>query len=324
VLPISMNQIKQLDLKRHVFRLTFLLLSYSFFSPVAQSENENSLSLLVGESSNEFFSEQSSSLTTHHKGLLYSRTFNQHLSFSLSANQSEGDGRWLAFQLDDLTAYNRAETESDGYGVGLTWTGEDYSFDFGYNNNRSEERSLTYLPIVLERLQSDTQSFNLSISGNKLVSEISATNQLNLDWSIGIQHAEFDARIVDIIGANSEFIVRTDVGLRQLSSYVELDLNYWLEQTSFVWSPFLSVTWNLEIDSSGQQSILLARGGDSRPVNLLDGRFTNGLKIPDSGEWQAGVALLLDNGISFDLTYSESISTEFPTQTLSASVNVFF
>ena len=290
----------------------------------SNAEQNNSLTILFGQSSNDYFEEYSSSLDTNTKGFAYSYSMTDDLSFSVSSQKSDASGRWLVTERDNLTAYNRAETESKGFSLASSWSGEVYTFDVSFNKSEAREQSLSWLPRVVERLDSDSKVFDFSLSRSVNLFNLPEESQLSFDWSIGIQHANFDAQIIDVIGTDTQLIVTSDIQLTQLSSFVDLGLSWWLEQDKVAWAPYLNLNWNFELDTSGQQTALLSRGGDARPVNLLDGRFTDDINIPDSGDWQIGLSLLLESGWSFDLNYSQSISTEYPTEKLFASISVFF
>lgn len=307
------------------FPVKALLIAY-FCLPTAHinAEQNNSLTVLLGQSSNDYFEEFPSSLDTETKGFVYAYSFSDSLTISVSTQESDGNGRWLATERDNFSTYNRAETELKSYALSSSWSGEIYTFDASFNNSEAREQSLSWLPRVVEQLNSDTNVFDFSVSRSVDWLKFSDANQLSFDWSIGLQHADFEAEIIDVIGTEAQLIVSSDIQLKQLSSFVDVGLSWWLEHSNMAWSPYVSLNWNFELDTTGQQSVILSRGGDARPVNLLDGRFTNEINIPDSGEWQLGLALLFDSGWSIDLSYSQTVSTDYPTDKMFASVSVFF
>lgn len=288
------------------------------------ADQNKSLTLFLGQSSNDYFEEFPSSLDTDSKGFVYAYSLNERLTISVSTQEANGGERWLVIDRDNFIAYNQAETESRSYMLSSSWYEEDYSFHSSYSKSEASERSLSWMPRVIERLESETNVFDFSISHSIVLSSYSDANQLSFDWTFGIQYADFDAEIIDVIGTDSLLIVGSDIQLKQYSSFVDVGLSWWLEPSNFAWSPFVHLTWNFELDTNGQQTALLSRGGDERSVNLLDGRFTDEVNIPDSGEWQVGLALLLDNGWSFDLSYSHTVSTEYPSDHISTSISVFF
>ncbi len=293
-------------------------------TPPAQADENTSLTLAYGQSTNDYFVEQKSQLTSESQSVLWSRNIDSQWSISASLSKSDGSGQWVVFEGDNRSLANRAETSSDGFGVGVNWLSERFVVDFGFQKTSTKEQSIVFLPRVVERLKSDTAIIDLSLGSDYLLVAYSEQKQLSFDWMVGLQYADFDAHISDTLGTDTELLLETEIDLTQLGLFADFEVSFWFESLDFAWSPFINFGWNFEVNSSGEQKVLLSRGGEARPVNILDGRFTNDLKIPDSGEWGVGILFLLDNGLSFDFSYSKTIATDFPTNALSLSVSYFF
>jgi hypothetical protein len=289
-----------------------------------KASDDNVITLNYGQSTSDYFGDGASDLTPTSTGISYTRHISDDWTVSAAYQDSEGDDRWLAIETDNLRAFSGAKVDSNGYGLSVSWDSDSYSLSLSYNLTDTEENSVTFLPRILESLNSETQVFNFSIDQSVDLSPKTTSQQWSFDWGAGIQQAYFDAQIIELINLETPVRLDSNITLEQLSGYIDLGLSYWVEQNNYAWAPFISVSWNVELNTSGQQTVFLSRGGDARPVNLLDGRFTSDVNIPDSGQWEIGVGLLFDSGWSADLVYGQSIATDYPIENVTASISVFF
>ncbi len=302
------------------------LLLHSTVSLTALAENapQQIVTAFYGQSEYDYFGDGASEILTDSKGISYSIEVSDNWSAAAVYQESNGDQRWLAFERDNLRAYSGANIESSGIGLVTTWDAKSYILNLSYNQSEAEEQSVTYLPRVVERLVSDTQVVDFSLEKSVTLSPETSKNQWSLDWEVGVQQATFDASVNEQINLEVPVLLNTDIKLEQLSAFINLAVSYWIEKENYAITPFASIAWNTELNTSGEQSVLLSRGGDARPVNLLDGRFSSEINVPDSGEWQLGVGLLFVDGWSADLIYTESVATDYPIRDVSLSLSFFF
>lgn len=303
---------------------SFIVMTLVLLATTSHAEQENSLTLNYGHSTSDYFGDDVSDLTSHSSSVIYSREISTSWRVSGSYYNSEAQDKWLTIERDNLNAFNRASVDSKGFGLSTSWDPSDYSFSVGYNQSNNNERSVTFLPRVLESLESRSQVINFSIDKTVSLGDDLSLNQWGFDWVLGLQQAKLEAEIKAVVGSDIPILVNSDIELKQLSSFIGLELSYWYQTEKFVLTPFLSLDWNFEINTSGQQTVLLLRGGDQRPVNLLDGRFSRDVNIPDSGQWEVGFGVLFDSGWSAELTYGQSLSTEYPIDSINFSISVFF
>jgi hypothetical protein len=301
-----------------------LLQSTVSFAVLAESPPQQIITAFYGQSEYDYFGDGESEISTDSKGISYAIELSDSWSVAAVYQESNGKERWLAFERDNLQAFSGANIESSGIGVATSWDAKSYTLNLSYNQSEAEEQSVTYLPRVIERLVSDTQVVDFSIENSVSLSSETSRNQWSLDWEVGVQQAIFDAAINEQINLEVPVLLSTDIELEQLSGFVNLAVSYWIEEEDYAITPFTSIAWNTELNTSGEQSVLLSRGGDARPVNLLDGRFSNEINVPDSGEWQVGVGLLFVDGWSADLIYTESVATDYSIRDVSLSLSFFF
>lgn len=294
--------------------------------------DENYLSIGFAQTTTDYFGEENSQIKPISQSISYARQMTENWQIQLSYEKAKGDGKWLNRIGESFDLVSRAETETSSASISVNWQNDDYSLSASYSDVSSDDRSVTLLPIIVatlsnETVLSDSQVFSFGFDqlismGNEESSDWDP--DWNFDWGMGIQYATFDVDAIDLVNSDPPTFVETFIEQDYLSGYLDLGVSYWIQQPSYAWSPYLSVSWNWKIDESGDQLILVSRGDSDRVIDRPGGRLASTIKIPNSGSWDAGISLLWLSGWSVDFSYSQTLSTTYEQDSLAIDISVNF
>lgn len=289
-----------------------------------QADENNSLSIGLGQSKTDYFGDNVSPIESDSQSVRYSHQISDAWQIELNYEKIEGDGRWLNPDSIANDRFNQAETSSDTLGFSVLWQNNDIALDLSYNDVSTDDRSVTFLPAILESVSSDDKIISFSFNHSILFDQKTSNNIWNFDWSLGTQYAQFDVVIHDVIILEPLINVDTLIEQSNLSGYVDLNISYWIETPDFYWSPYFALSWNSEFSSSGEQLILISRGEQRQLVDEPSSRFSSSFRTPDSGSWNLGVSIFWQNGWSVDIAYGETFATEIELQNLVVNLSVSF
>ncbi len=302
-----------------LFSVCFLWL---VFAPFIQASENNSLSIGVGKIKTDYFGDNASPITSDSQLVSFSHQFSDAWQVQLDYEKIDGNGRWLNVDSAVVDRFNQAETESNTLGFSVHWQNDDYGLNLSYSDVDTEDRSITFFPSILESVNSDDKIVSFSFEHSILFEVSDSDNIWNFDWSLGIQYAQFDITILDVV--EPAINIETLIEQSNLSGYVDLNLSYWIEQAEFYWSPYLAFSWNSEFSSSGEQLILISRGEQRQLIDEPSSRFSSSFRTPDSGSWNTGISVFWQNGWSVDVSYGETLGTEIELENLMVNLSVSF
>jgi hypothetical protein len=303
------------------FSLAFVGMVYSVYSFASE---DNAVSIGLGQTSSDYFANGLSPIRPQSRSISYSRQLNDNWMVDAGFEWVEGDGQWLSRDGGLLDRYEQAETQANAINLAAVWQRESYGLGISFASIKSEERSLSLQPAVFETLSSSDKGINFSVVKSIEFSQNPNGDRLSLDWSLGLQYAMFDIKILDRVNTKPPTNVNTNINQTSLSAYVDIEISYWIENSYFAWSPFFSVGWNTSISESGEQLILISRGDVERVVDRPSARFNSSIKIPNAGIWEMGISVMWDAGWMARLNYSQDIATEFDLQRINLEISTFF
>ena len=266
-----------------------------FVLEVSASEN-NYLSIGVGQTEFNYFADGQSPIQPNSESISYARHFSDTWLLELNHQRIKGDGQWLLREGEILDIFNQAETNVSSTGLSVLWQGDSFGLSFSYDTVDTNDESITFVPRLLERISSDDDILSVSFEKTIEFESKNNPNQWSLDWGIGTQYTDSNLEIIDTVGLQPLTDIISNIDQSTLSGFVDLDLSYWMKETSFSWSPYLAVSWNWEVSSSGEELVLISRSEQQRIVDSPSGIFTNSYRIPDSGSMDVGVSVLWDSG----------------------------
>ncbi len=286
--------------------------------------DNNSLTIGFGQTQTDYFGNGQSQIKPTSQMINYSRELNDAWIVEFSYEKIQADGRWLNRDGVAVDLFDRAESDSKTFGIALGWQAEDYGLTLSYADIKTNDKSLTFLPRIVETVDSDDKIISFSFNKSIEFSSTQKDYQWGLDWFLGAQYAQFDVSIFDNINTEPPTNVNTFIEQSSWSSFVDVSVNYWIEDISFAWAPYLSLSWNWELSSTGEQLILISRGDLHQVIDEPSGRFSTSFRIPDSGTWEVGVDFLWINGWSINLRYGQTLETEFDLDSIAIDISVAF
>jgi len=304
------------------------------------------LTVSYGQVKTDFFAENDRQYQPASNSIGYGINVSESLSFDLNYEKSKGSAEWFSHRVLRQSFYETGESESSAYSVGLAWIPKDHGINFSYSSLNYNESSTTYLPFLIETVQSNNDVYLLSYIGRWSSSSFDSNDTLErllnesgndwgLSWSIGLQSIDASADIVERLNADNPVTLTIDLNQKSLSAFADLEINYLVLDQSINYSPYLRLGWNWELDNTGEEYILLSRGEQSVSFEQSGSLFNNQIKTPDSGQvelgmkfyWQTGkTSLNSKDGLdwSSDLSYSQSIDTKTDFNVMRISITVYF
>jgi len=294
-----------------------------FFASTINAEEQNYLTFGLSQTQTDYFGNGVSPIKPDSQLLGYSRQINDNWLFDLSYEKTSGEGRWLNRDGVLLDIYDQAETKSKTIGLAISWQTEEYSLDLSYAIVETDDRSISFIPRILESVTSDDSvssfSYNRSVNFDS-----DAVSQWSLDWTVGAQYAKLDVSILDVVNTDPVINVSTAVQQTSWSGFFDVELSYLIEESEFSWSPYLAGSWNFSVSDRGEELVLISRGDRQQVSDEPSGRFSSSFRIPDSGTWDIGISVIWDSGWSADINYGRNVASEFELERLSFAVSVAF
>ena len=319
------------------FLASFLFICSSFFlyqNASADNSTQDALSsaaqknnlLTIGfaKTRNDFFGDGTSTIKPNSKRISFARQFSEQWIVEISYQEEKGNGRWLLVERDLVELFDSAKTKSKNAGISILWLGDDFGLGMSYSSGDSSEESEVFLPHVLEKLSSDQQAFSMSYDRSFEFETSNSNSQWSLDWSAGIQYAKFDVAITEQILIDPIITANSQIKQTSTSFFSDLTVAYWVAETSFIWSPYATLSWSWELSSNGEQLTLISRGDREVILDEPGARFSNTIRRPDSGTIDLGLDFLWDNGFSTNIGYSRDIATDFNSEQLFIDISVAF
>jgi len=319
------------------FLASFLFIYSSFFSSQnASAENstqntqssvaqKNSLLTLgFGKTRNDFFGDGTSTIKPDSRRISLARQFSEQWIVEISYQEEKGNGRFLLVERDLGDLFDSAKTKSKNAGISILWLADDFGLGMSYSSGDSAEESEVFLPHVVEKLNSDQQAFSLSYDRSFEFETMNSSNQWSVDWSAGLQYAKFDVAITEQFLVDPVITANSRIKQSSTSIFSDLTLAYWVAESSFIWSPYVTFSWSWELSSDGEQLTLISRGDREVILDEPGSRFSNAIRRPDSGTVDLGFDFLWDNGFSTNIGYSRDIATNFDSEQLFVDVSVAF
>lgn len=276
--------------------------------------------LWLGHGQNEldYFADGMSSFKPDGQNVGYSYSVNDAWQMSLTYGESKGDGQWPVENNDLNNRFNLAETDSKFYAISASWLQTDYSISLAYSETENSERALTRLPNILEAIEGEDKA--LAINYDRFY----ANEAWTYGFSLGLQYADSHNITVQTFFSNPITIAGSQFDETSWSTFIDLDIAYWFEQTSFSWAPQLTVSRNWEISSDGEPLIVLTRGDERRVFTQFNDRFINSFRTPDSGFWELSLHFDWLNDWSTSIAYGKTISTEIDVTSWNLDLSVAF
>ena len=297
--------------------LKFGILVSPMFASIAMAE-KHSLSIGYNTSEYQYFDAYESTFKPDGGSLGYSYSFSDTWLLNLSYAQQTAKQRWRVSQGEIQGLLSAAEQDSNAYGLGFSWLGEDYSLSLSYSKQSNSEEALARIPAVIEVIDGDNQSLNFSYD-SALTSET-----WEFGYGIGVQYLDSENLTRQTNLTDPILIATTNFDQTSWSVFTDLDLSYWVEGESFTWAPQLTVGWNWEISSDGEPLVLATRGGERRVVTRFSDRVLESFKTPDAGYWQIGAFFQWDSGWNLSVSTGNTISAEPEIQSTSIEIGVYF
>lgn len=322
---------RKYSLVQCLFPLSSLFLCQSIFAQDStqqiespSSQKNNLLTIGYGKTRNDFFGDGTSTIKPDSKRISFAHQFSEQWIVDISYQEEKGNGRWLLVERDLVELFDSAKTESKNTGISVFWLGDEFGLSMSYSSGDSSEESEVFLPHVVEKLNSDQQAFSLSYDRSFEFETSNSSNQWSLDWSAGVQYAKFDLAITEQILIDPIITANSQIKQTSSSFFSDLTLAYWVAETSFIWSPYVALSWSWELSSNGEQLILISRGDREIILDKPGTRFSNAIRRPDSGTLDLGFDFSWDNGFSTSIGYSRDIATDFDSEQLFVDISVAF
>jgi len=287
-------------------------------------QKNNLLTIGYGKTRNDFFGDGTSTIKPDSKRISFARQFSEQWIVEISYQEENGNGRWLLVERDLVELFDSAKTKSKNAGISILWLADDFGLNLSYSSGDSSEESEVFLPHVVEKLNSDQQAFSLSYDRSFEFETSNSNNQWSLDWSAGLQYAKFDVTITEQILIDPVITANSQIKQTSSSFFSDLTLAYWIAETSFIWSPYATLSWSWELSSDGEQLTLISRGDREIILDEPGARFSNAIRRPDSGTIDLGLDFSWDNGFSTSIGYSRDIATDFDSEQLFVDISVAF
>lgn len=293
-------------------------------STQVQASENNLLSLGFGQTDTDYFGDGASPIQSDSRTISYSYQFSDVWQVALNYENIEGSGGWFNRDSILVDRFNQAESKSKTLGFSVLWQRDDIGLNLSYSDVSTDDLSVTFFPAILESVSSDDKITSFSFNQSILFDENNHGNILNFDWSFGVQYAQFDVAIHDIIVVDPSVNVDTLIDQSNLSTFIDFNVSYWIENSNFYWSPYFAISWNKEVSSNGDQLLLISRGEQRQLIDEPSSRFSSSFRTPDSGSWSVGISIFWQNGWSMDVGYGETLATEIELQNLMISLSVSF
>ena len=259
----------------------------------------------------------------------------------LTYQRSKGDGRWFSHRAVVREFYETGESKSKAYGFSLNWLPNEHGLTFSYNQIDNTESSITYLPFLVESVTGADQVLSVGYIGQwadseKTLEDLFSENQnyWAVTWGIGLQNIESEVDIIENLNTDEPIQIDINLERKSLSVFAELGVSYIFVRDTLSWSPYLNLSWDWELDVSGEEYILLSRGERLISFEQSGSRFNNQIRTPDAGTMEFGFSLFWESGSdksgqtaldwSLDLGYSKTLATEVDYSGVQVSLRVDF
>ena len=317
------------------------LLVLAILCPCSSIAQEQYFRISFEQATTDFFAEENREFKPAGSGISYGFDVNDDWSVDLSYQQSKGDGRWLSHRAVIREFYEVGEFESKSYGLSFSWIPADHGLRFSYSKIDNTESSTTYLPFLEESVDGSGAVLNIGYLGQWIDSKQTLESIINEDqnywaitWGLGVQ--SIDSEIDVFERPNTDPPIQIDINLERqsLSAFADVGLSYIFVKDTLSWSPFLNLSWNWELNVSGEEYILLSRGEQSITFEQSGARFNNQIRTPDAGNLELGVSLFWETGDdtrgkeplswSLDFSFSEALDAEVDYSSYQISIRVDF
>jgi len=307
-------------IKKRYFTLILLASSLS----VSAEEYLSLLSLGFSQTSSDYFADGQSTITPNNYSFGLVKQVSDDWIIGFDYSKQKGNGRWL--NEDDLQVelFNEAEIESKNMAINAIWLADFFELSFGTSVGDSRDISRSVLPVIDELVDIEDRTFDIAIGKTWELGEDGNGNFWEFDFDIGLQYAEVDISISDRVNTEPPLFIDNQIEQTNTSVIFDFSVSYQVEKNTFIWSPYLSASWNAELSSDGDQVVLVSRGDGFRTSDQLTERFATSFRIPDSGTWSIGTSISWDSGWGGDLSYSRSVSTNYDLDRISLSINLVF
>ncbi|MDQ7049592.1 MAG: hypothetical protein Q9M92_08630 [Enterobacterales bacterium] len=283
------------------------------FSISLRGETLNSFSYAVGESKSNYFDPESSGVASVIRPLSrrldYSRQIGEDWLASVSFEKVKGDGQWFSGFLRVNSFYNKASSRSHTWQASLVWFDDDIDWSVSFAKLRTQDESLFFLPEIKEKLTRNDQLFNFSVGKTLEFNDEFSNSLWTLDWSVGTQFAALDVHLIDQVELSTPIEVDAYFKQQSWTGFVDFSLNYWQVESSVIWGPYLILSWNSELQLSGDLSVTLSNEQRNISLDEAGSRYSQAFRTPDSGRWEMGWQFLFDSGFSFNFSYAKDVAT---------------
>jgi len=298
------------------------------FSFSLKGETLNSVSYSVAESKSNYFDPESSRVASVIRPLSrrldYSRQLNEDWLAAVSFEKVHGEGQWLSGFSRVNSFYNKASTDSRTWQLSLVWFDHDLDWNISFAKVRTIDESLFFLPEIQEKLTSNDQLFNFSIGKTVEFNDEFSNSLWTFDWSVGTQFADLDVHLIDQVSLSTPLEVDAYFKQQSWTGFVDLSVNYWQVEASAIWGPYMRLSWNSELQLSGDLSVMLTNEQRSIDLNEAGSRYSQAFRTPDSGRWEMGVQFLFDSGLTFNFSYAKDVATVNELELLEAVIGFLF
>ncbi len=298
------------------------------FSISLRGETLNSFSYSVGESKSNYFDPESSPVASVIRPLSrrldYSRQLNEDWLAAVSFEKVKGDDQWLSGFSRVNSFYNKASTDSRTWQLSLLWFDHDLDWNISFAKVQTNDESLFFLPEIQEKLTSNDQLFNFSVAKSIEFNDEFSNSLWTFDWSVGTQFADLDVHLIDQVALATPLEVDAYFKQQSWTAFVDFSMNYWLVERSTIWGPYMKLSWNSELQLSGDLSVTFSN--EQRSINLDEAgsRYSQAFRTPDSGRWEMGVQFLFDSGLTLNFSYANDVATVNDFELLEAVIGFSF
>lgn len=256
------------------------------------------------QSDYDFFNNDNSKIQPD--GLLFGASvqLNDNWVISLSRGENDGAEQWQQSVSEDIRLESGAETEDESFGLSASLHLAEGSLSFAVNRSESQELSLSRLPAILERIDSESLTYSFSYQHDWSQGSWLPT------WQIGVQYSDVNLTADQLILFDPPVATRVILDQKRWNLFSDISLSYWSESDLIDWSPSITLGWTWEIDETGTTEGFISRSGEVRRLSSLNNRLTEGFRIPDSGYVELAALFMLSNEVSSTLGYNETIDAQ--------------